>query len=138
MARISADDTDALAQLYDRHSSRAFRLASSICGDTSQAEGAVEDGFQEIWRSRASYEPAPGCFVAWSMKIVKDRAFARSEPDAPLELLRRLPEAEAEVIVLAFYGELSHADIAAQLGLPAGTVTGRMRLGLEKLRELSP
>jgi RNA polymerase sigma-70 factor, ECF subfamily len=36
--------------------------------------------------------------------------------------------------VLAFYGELSHSEIAAHLDLPAGTVKGRMRLGLEKLR----
>jgi RNA polymerase sigma-70 factor (ECF subfamily) len=38
------------------------------------------------------------------------------------------------VIVLAFYGELSHSEIVTHLGLPAGTVKGRMRLGLEKLR----
>jgi RNA polymerase sigma-70 factor (ECF subfamily) len=38
------------------------------------------------------------------------------------------------VIVLAFYGQLSHTEIAAQLGLPTGTVKGRMRLGLQKLR----
>lgn len=36
--------------------------------------------------------------------------------------------------MLAFYGGLSHTEIAAQLGLPAGTVKGRMRLGLHKLR----
>ncbi len=53
---------------------------------------------------------------------------ARSESEALLASLRRLPEAQAEVIVLAFYGELSHSEIAAQLCLPAGTVKGRMRL----------
>lgn len=48
--------------------------------------------------------------------------------------LRQLPDAQAKVIALAFYGELSHAEIASELGLPPGTVKGRMRLGLEKLR----
>lgn len=48
--------------------------------------------------------------------------------------LARLPEAQREVITLAFYGELTHTEIAAQLGLPPGTVKGRMRLGLNKLR----
>jgi RNA polymerase sigma-70 factor (ECF subfamily) len=38
------------------------------------------------------------------------------------------------VIALAFYRQLSHTEIAAQLHLPTGTVKGRMRLGLEKLR----
>jgi RNA polymerase sigma-70 factor, ECF subfamily len=48
--------------------------------------------------------------------------------------LAMLPDAQAEVITLAYYGQLSHTEIAARLGLPAGTVKGRMRLGLQKLR----
>jgi len=48
--------------------------------------------------------------------------------------LAQLPDAQSEVITLAFYGQLSHTEIAEQLGLPAGTVKGRMRLGLLKLR----
>jgi RNA polymerase sigma-70 factor, ECF subfamily len=48
--------------------------------------------------------------------------------------LDRLPAAQRDVILLAYYGELSHTEIAARLGLPDGTVKGRMRLGLEKLR----
>jgi RNA polymerase sigma-70 factor, ECF subfamily len=45
-----------------------------------------------------------------------------------------LPRDQRQVIELAYYGGLSHAQIAATLGLPAGTVKGRMRLGLSKLR----
>jgi len=37
------------------------------------------------------------------------------------------------VITLAFYGQLSHTEIANQLGLPPETVKGRMRLGLQQL-----
>jgi len=64
----------------------------------------------------------------------QDEVLARGERDVLLASLRQLPEAQAEVIVLAFYGELSHSEIATQLDLPSGTVKGRMRLGLEKLR----
>lgn len=49
-------------------------------------------------------------------------------------LLARLPDAQQEVITLAFYGQLTHMEIAEQLGLAPGTVKGRMRLGLHKLR----
>jgi RNA polymerase sigma-70 factor, ECF subfamily len=49
-------------------------------------------------------------------------------------LLNQLPDAQREVITLAFYGQLTHTEIADHLQLPAGTIKGRMRLGLEKLR----
>lgn len=49
--------------------------------------------------------------------------------------LAHLPPLQGEVIALAYYGELSQTEIAKQLGLPVGTVKGRMRLGLKCLRE---
>ena len=49
-------------------------------------------------------------------------------------LLDVLPDAQREVITLAFYGQLTHTEIAEQLGLPTGTVKSRMRLGMHKLR----
>lgn len=66
---------------------------------------------------------------------VQDRVVARSETAEMLASLRELPGAQAEVIALAFFGELSHTEIAALLDLPSGTVKGRMRLGMEKLRK---
>ena len=65
-----------------------------------------------------------------------DEVIARSESDTLRTAVLRLPEPQAEAITLAFYGGLSHSEIAAQLELPPGTVKGRMRLGLKKLRDL--
>ena len=48
--------------------------------------------------------------------------------------LRELPADQRQVIELAYFGGFSHSEIAEQLKLPAGTVKGRMRLGLTKLR----
>jgi RNA polymerase sigma-70 factor, ECF subfamily len=45
-----------------------------------------------------------------------------------------LPGEQAKVIELAYFGGFSHSEIARILGLPMGTVKGRMRLGLEKIR----
>jgi RNA polymerase sigma-70 factor, ECF subfamily len=61
-------------------------------------------------------------------------AIADFERRRLFEALRRLPDRQAEVILLAFYGDLSLSEIAIRLGIPTGTVKGRMRLGLEKLR----
>lgn len=48
--------------------------------------------------------------------------------------LSELPEEQRQVIELAYFGGFSHSEIAGMLKLPAGTVKGRMRLGLTKLR----
>jgi RNA polymerase sigma-70 factor (ECF subfamily) len=48
--------------------------------------------------------------------------------------LHTLPDEQRQVIELAYFGGFSHSQIAELLRLPAGTVKGRMRLGLTKLR----
>ncbi len=48
--------------------------------------------------------------------------------------LGELPAEQSEVIGLAYFGGFTHSEIAQMLGMPLGTVKGRMRLGLEKIR----
>ena len=48
--------------------------------------------------------------------------------------LQELSADQRQVIELAYFGGFSHSQIAEILKLPAGTVKGRMRLGLSKLR----
>ncbi len=48
--------------------------------------------------------------------------------------LATLPPDQRQVIALAYFGGLSHREIAARIALPLGTVKSRMRLGLGKLR----
>jgi RNA polymerase sigma-70 factor, ECF subfamily len=48
--------------------------------------------------------------------------------------LGKLPGEQSKVIELAYFGGFSHSEIARIQGLPMGTVKGRMRLGLEKIR----
>jgi RNA polymerase sigma-70 factor (ECF subfamily) len=45
-----------------------------------------------------------------------------------------LPPDQSRVIELAYYGGFSHSEIAAMLDTPVGTIKGRMRLGLQKMR----
>jgi RNA polymerase sigma-70 factor (ECF subfamily) len=48
--------------------------------------------------------------------------------------LEELPGEQSKVIELAYFGGFSQSEIAAMVGVPLGTVKGRMRLGLEKIR----
>jgi RNA polymerase sigma-70 factor (ECF subfamily) len=49
-------------------------------------------------------------------------------------VLSELPGDQMRVIELAYFGGLTHSQIADMLGMPLGTVKGRMRLGMEKIR----
>jgi RNA polymerase sigma-70 factor, ECF subfamily len=62
-------------------------------------------------------------------------ALRHAEAQDTRRLLAELPGEQRHVIELAFYSGFSHTEIASMLELPLGTVKGRMRLGLEKLRE---
>jgi RNA polymerase sigma-70 factor, ECF subfamily len=58
----------------------------------------------------------------------------RDEARTVRAALEKLPEPQVRVIELAYFGGFTHTEIAAMLEEPVGTVKGRMRLGLEKLR----
>ena len=60
---------------------------------------------------------------------------ARHEEAATVRTaLEHLPSDQSQVIELAYFGGFTHTQIAEMLGEPVGTVKGRMRLALEKLR----
>jgi RNA polymerase sigma-70 factor (ECF subfamily) len=48
--------------------------------------------------------------------------------------IRELPDDQSRVIQLAYFGGFSHSEIAEMLNEPLGTVKGRMRLGMDKIR----
>jgi RNA polymerase sigma-70 factor, ECF subfamily len=63
-----------------------------------------------------------------------DEAARRDEARTVRAAMDGLPSEQRRVIELAYFGGFSHSEIAELLALPIGTVKGRMRLGLSKLR----
>ena len=51
-------------------------------------------------------------------------------------VLSELPAEQREALILAFFGGLSHAELAERLGQPLGTIKTRIRLGLRRLRSV--
>lgn len=50
--------------------------------------------------------------------------------------LNELPEEQQQALALAYFYGMSHGDIAAYLNLPLGTIKTRLRLGMQKLRDI--
>ena len=52
------------------------------------------------------------------------------------QAIKTLPEDQKNLIVQAYFGDLSHSQIAAATGLPLGTIKSRIRLALDRLRHV--
>jgi RNA polymerase sigma-70 factor, ECF subfamily len=59
----------------------------------------------------------------------------RDEARVVRTAIDELPSEQSQVIELAYFGGFTHTEIAELLQTPVGTVKGRMRLGLQKLRD---
>nr|MDQ6908672.1 sigma-70 family RNA polymerase sigma factor [Chloroflexota bacterium] len=58
------------------------------------------------------------------------------ERDRVRRAMAALPPEQAEVVDLVYYSGFTHQQISERIGIPLGTVKGRLRLAMEKLREL--
>jgi RNA polymerase sigma-70 factor, ECF subfamily len=69
-----------------------------------------------------------------SLQLTHTEVERRDDAQQVRSALGELPAEQRQVIELAYFGGFTHSQIAETLGLPAGTVKGRMRLGLTKMR----
>jgi RNA polymerase sigma-70 factor (ECF subfamily) len=165
---VEADDADAFATLYDRHSRAAFSLAYRMMGERQASEDLAQDAFLKVWRNAGSYRAERGSVRTWILSIVHNRgidqhrsqasrrrtqerveasaprsqpseAFAEtwrnSQRDQVREALDTLPSEQLKILELAYFSGYTHVEISELLSLPLGTVKGRMRLGLKKIRD---
>ncbi len=141
----------ALAVCHDRDCAQdavqdAFVSMWSSRATYQPARGSVAGWAMSIVRHRAIYlsrlrslaagrEQGPGRLDdQHAPDDVPSDFAARAETEQMTGLLARLPPAQRQVIQLGFFDGLTHEQIACRLALPPGTVKGRMRLGLTKLR----
>jgi RNA polymerase sigma-70 factor (ECF subfamily) len=69
-----------------------------------------------------------------SGELTEEEAMRQETATEVRGALSQLPDEQSKVIQLAYFGGFSQSEIAAMLNVPLGTVKGRMRLGLEKIR----
>lgn len=136
--RAAAEDVtqEAFVSIW-RSGARYDRARGSV---RSWMLGIVRNRAIDLLRSRSSRAPKLG----FDDEVVLEQRPADEFTDT--EALRRetarevrgaldeLPGEQSKVIELAYFGGFSQSEIATMVGAPLGTVKGRMRLGLEKIR----
>jgi len=156
-------DKAAFAELFSHFGPRvkSFLMKSGAAHDV--AEECSQDVMATLWRKAHLFDPAKASVSTWIFTIARNRRidFLRkdrrpepeelpwgpeAEPDQADvmalaedthklgEALAALPEKQRSLIEKAYFGDLSHSEIAAQTGLPLGTIKSRIRLALERLR----
>ena len=90
-------------------------------------------------RSLASRRRTQEKAEASAPKSQPSEAFAESwrhsQGEQVREALKTLPKEQLKTLELAYFSGYTHVEIAELLGLPLGTVKGRMRLGLKKMKD---
>lgn len=157
-------DRAAFAALFRHFAPRVKGFLMKSGTDAAVAEDCAQDVMATLWRKAHLYDPARAGVATWVFTIARNRRIdlarrdRRPEPeDLPwmqdgaepdqaevfeaaedsrrlAEALADLPEKQRALVQRAFWGELSHSELAAETGLPLGTIKSRIRLALDRLR----
>jgi len=118
----------------------AWRGATSYRSERGNVRGwllsIVHHRAVDVLRRKTTFRPAP-LEIAEQRPADDDTAeeATRNVEHATVRAaLEALPQAQRRTIELAYFGGYTHVELAQIMGVPLGTVKGRMRIGLQKLR----
>jgi RNA polymerase sigma factor (sigma-70 family) len=156
-------DRTAFASLFRHFAPRVKAFLMKSGAPASVAEECAQDVMATLWQKAHLFDPARASVATWVYTIARNKRIdalrkdRRAEPedidwgpepepdqaeameaqqdtDRLSRALASLPEKQRKLIERAYYGDLSHSEIAAETGLPLGTIKSRIRLALDKLR----
>lgn len=152
------DERDVRAA-YAAHAGELYGFALRSLGDGGLAEEAVQETFLRAWRAGDRFDPQIGSLRTWLFAILRnvviDLGRARAarpglvqggvEPAVePLEealltwqveeAMRRIGDEHRRVLLETYFRGRPYAEVAAELGVPEGTVKSRVYYGLRALR----
>ena len=159
----ASQDTDAFAALFEHFAPRVKAFLMKSGADHAMAEECAQDVMVTVWKKAAQFDASRASVATWIFTIARNRridmlrrdrrpepedldwgpdhepdqfdAMALQQETTLLEqALAELPEKQRIMIERAYFGDLTHSEIAEETGLPLGTIKSRIRLALERLR----
>ena len=156
-------DQAAFADLFRHFAPRIKAFLMKSGAEATMAEECAQEVMATLWRKAHMFDPSRASVATWIFTIARNRRIdalrkqrrpepedltwgPEAEPDQEDVLtlqqettqlhqaLSNLPEAQRKLIERAYFGDLSHSEIAAETGLPLGTIKSRIRLALDRLR----
>jgi RNA polymerase sigma-70 factor, ECF subfamily len=166
LARIAAQDAEAMRMLFVRYNVRVFRFLQRILGDAAAAEDLVNEVFLEIWRHAGRFETRSKAST-WILAIarykaasaLRRRSFDQLDDDAVesvedpaadpefaaqenqrgailRDCLAQLPAAHRQILDLIYYREQSISEAARIVGAPQNTVKTRAYHARKRVAQL--
>jgi RNA polymerase sigma factor (sigma-70 family) len=156
-------DRAAFAALFRHFAPRVKGFLMKSGASASLAEECAQEVMATLWQKAHLFDPARASVATWVFTIARNKRIdalrkdrraepeeldwgpepepdqaeameAQEETDRLGRAMAALPEKQRALIERAFYGDLSHSEIAEETGLPLGTIKSRIRLALDKLR----
>lgn len=156
-------DRAAFAELFAYFAPRVKSFLMKSGSTAEMAEECAQEVMATVWNKAHMFDGSKASVSTWIFTIARNRRIdmirkqRRPEPeDLPwgpqeersaddtvalqqeTEILGRalsdLPVKQRQLIERAYFGELTHAEIASETGLPLGTIKSRLRLALDRLR----
>jgi RNA polymerase sigma factor (sigma-70 family) len=156
-------DKAAFAALFRHFAPRVKGFLMKSGATDTLAEECAQDVMATLWQKAHLFDPTRASVGTWVFTIARNRridALRKSRRPEPEDLpwgpepepdqaevfemaqettrlgaaIAQLPEKQRKLIERAYYGDLSHSEIAEETGLPLGTIKSRIRLALERLR----
>ncbi len=164
MERIqAAQDQSAFAELFAHFAPRVKAFLMKSGANDALAEEIAQEVMATLWHKAHMFDASRASVATWIFTIARNRkidAFRKQRRPEPEDLtwgpeaepdqedvlalqqetdklaqaLTELPQKQRDLIMRAYYGDLSHSEIADETGLPLGTIKSRIRLALERLR----
>ena len=165
LRRIQLDqDQKAFTELFGYFAPRVKAFLMKSGASPSMAEECTQEVMVTLWHKAHLFDPSRASVATWIFTIARNKRIdalrkqrrpepedlqwgPESEPEASdilvlqqeanliTQAMSALPSQQRDLIKKAYFGDLSHSEIAVETGLPLGTIKSRLRLALSKLRK---